>query len=80
MALNIMYQNVRGLGTKINTFKQNVSIVYPDILFVTESWLNGSILDYDIVDLNQYLIFRRDRESTKSNKSDGGGVFIAIKN
>ena len=37
-------------------------------------------MDHEIVDLNQYFIFRRDRENTGSKKSDGGGVFIVVKN
>ena len=80
MALNIIYQNTRGLRTKLLDFKQNLYANDPDILCVTESWLKNTILDHELADLNQYSVFRRDRKSVFGAKSDGGGVFIAMKN
>ena len=45
-----------------------------DIIAVTETWLNQSILDSEILDKG-YIIFRRDRL-----EKVGGGVLLAIKN
>ena len=80
MSLSVLYQNVRGLRTKLNEFKQNLNVNHPDIVFITESWLNDNIFDHEIIDLNQYSIFRRDRQTTGCKKLDGGGVLIAVKN
>ena len=56
----MLYQNVRGLRTKLNEFKQNLNVNHPDIVFITESWLNDNIFDHEIINLNQYSIFGRD--------------------
>ena len=80
MALSVLYQNTRGLRTKLVEFKQNLYANNPDILCVTESWLKSTIYDHELVDLNQYTVFRRNRETIVGAKSDGGGVFIAVKN
>lgn len=79
MNITAYYQNVRGLRTKLNDFKCNVSAFDFDIVFITESWLNDGIFNCEILDTNEYTIFRRDRSSTESTKRDGGGVFIAVK-
>lgn len=44
---------------------------------LTETWLNDSILDNEILG-NDYNIFRYDRNLKTSNKKTGGGVLIAI--
>lgn len=80
MTLNVYYQNVRGLRTKLKDFKLNVNANSHDIILITESWLHSGIFDSEIVDLSEYSIFRRDRGSTSSGKIEGGGVFIAVKN
>lgn len=80
MAVHVFYQNVRGLRTKLREFGTNCLSNNHDILCITESWLNGSVLDSELVDLDRYSVFRRDRETTKSLKGDGGGVMIAVSN
>ncbi|XP_044750003.1 uncharacterized protein LOC123310552 [Coccinella septempunctata] len=68
MALHVLYQNVRGLRTKLHTFKMNVTTYSFDVIMVTESWLNEGVLDSEVVD-DQYTI-----------KRDGGGVFVIVRN
>lgn len=80
MSLSIAYQNVRGLRTKLCTFKLNVISNSHDIIFITESWLNDTVVNSELIDENQYSIFRRDRSSASSFKKEGGGVFIAVRN
>lgn len=41
-------------------------------------WLTSSISDGEIID-NSYVLFRKDRDKTKSNCERGGGVLIAVK-
>jgi hypothetical protein len=49
-----------------------------DVIVFTETWLNNSISDAEIL-CADYVIYRLDRSSANSIKSDGGGVLIAIK-
>lgn len=80
MALNVYYQNVRGLRTKLNEFLLNSMGNYHDLLFISESWLNDNINDSELVDINHYSVFRRDRCASDCAKKDGGGVFVAVRN
>lgn len=80
MAVSIYYQNVTGLRTKLDEFKMIATVNAHDIICITESWLNSGIIDSELIDLNNYTIFRRDRSTSSVVKTDGGGVFIAIKN
>lgn len=68
--LRIFYQNVLSLRTKTLEFSSNLLALDYDILFITETWLNESILDSELAEA-RYHLFRRDRDS------DGhGGVMI----
>lgn len=75
--LLIFYQNVRGLRTKCSTFYNNIlSENYP-IVVITETWLNSSFSNSEIID-DRYVIYRRDRDLQTSSKERGGGVLIAV--
>lgn len=80
MAICVIYQNVRGLRAKLQQFKRNVSINNHDIICISETWLNSNIFDFEIIDSHEYSIFRPDRCTSKSEKKDGDGTMIAIKN
>ena len=45
-----------------------------DIIFGTESWLNSSIKDHEVIP-EGYALYRKDRETGER----GGGVFVAVK-
>lgn len=49
-----------------------------DIVVLTETWLIPEISDGEFID-NRYNVFRCDRDRLATNKSDGGGVLIAIR-
>lgn len=49
-----------------------------DIISLTETWLNDSEFDGEILSNLNYVIFRRDCDATLSNKKDGSGVMIAV--
>lgn len=49
-----------------------------NIICVSESWLNNSISDSEVID-STFRLFRRDRDSIENQKQRGGGVFIAVK-
>jgi len=74
----IYYQNVGGMKTKLEEFYVRSCTLDVQILCVTESWLNKSVKDSEIVDVNKYNIFRKDRCPETTGCSQGGGVFIAV--
>ena len=47
------------------------------MLLFTETWLNNSVLDSEIL-CNEYSLFRCDRNVNNSKKKCGGGVLIAV--
>lgn len=76
--LTIYYQNCRGLRTKTNTFYSNLCCTNYDVLVLTETWLNSSVLSSELFD-DRYVVYRRDRETTGFHPNkDGGGVLIAV--
>jgi len=78
--LSCNVQNIQGCRTKLKDLKLSYDGCPYDITFVTESWLNDTIMDHEFIDTGMYSLFRRDRIATCSKKSDGGGIFIAVKN
>jgi exonuclease III len=76
--ISVFYQNVNRIRTKLSKFNQNLLNSDYDVICLTETNLNESIFDGEVVDA-RYNIFRRDRVNTNSSKQDGGGVLIAIK-
>lgn len=79
MSLEIVYQNVRGLRTKINDFNLSLLNCNADIVCVTESWLNSDFLDAELSS-GAYQIIRRDRNYALGNTTMGGGCLVAYKN
>lgn len=76
-ALNIFYQNVRGIRTKTVSVRNKILINNYDIICFSETWLNSTVFSEELFD-DRYVIFRRDRESTKSLSKEGGGVLAAV--
>lgn len=77
-AFNIYYQNVRGLRTKTNNLFHNVCLNSYDIIVFTETWLVDDIYDSELFD-GRYLVWRRDRDYSRTAQKRGGGVLIAVK-
>ncbi|CAH2095525.1 unnamed protein product [Euphydryas editha] len=76
--MNIYYQNVRGLRTKTNDVYLNITGTNYEIIVFTETWLSVGIYSNEFIDDSRYMVYRRDRCSSSSCKSDGGGVMIAV--
>ncbi|KAH1016148.1 hypothetical protein HUJ04_007418 [Dendroctonus ponderosae] len=68
-SFSVCYQNVRGLRTKLNELMQAVYI---------ETWLNEDF-SHSELNLNNYNIYRTDRNSSTSKHKRGGGVLIAVR-
>lgn len=74
----IFYQNVNRIRSKLNDLHLSILNSSYDIICLTETNFNNSVLDSEYID-NRYTVFRRDRNSSCSKKTDGGGVAIAVK-
>ncbi|CAB3251213.1 unnamed protein product [Arctia plantaginis] len=49
-----------------------------DIIVLTETWLNSSVLSTELFD-DRYVVYRRDRESSGFHPGkEGGGVLVAV--
>ena len=69
--------NARSIVNKRDELELYIAQENIDILGITESWLNDSILDSEI-DLEGYTLLRRDRNN--NIKSRGGGVLFYVRN
>ena len=47
---------------------------HADIVLISETWLNGDILDQELFPLSDFIIYRKDHKHR-----NGGGVLIAAK-
>lgn len=85
-SLTFVYQNVRSLKStyldnsnnckenKLSCFHDIVMTNHFDVIALTETWLDNSISNHEILQ-NGYKITRRDRQNGKR----GGGVLLAVK-
>ena len=73
-----LYQNVRGLNTKTDSFYKSVCGSDQDIIAITESWIQDNISSCELFD-DRYSVFRCDRDLGGMGVSRGGGVALAVK-
>lgn len=76
--IQLFYQNINSLKNKLENFNINLKLADYDIIAITETWLNPSILTSEIFD-DKYTVHRKDRNFTGTGKADGGGVLLAVK-
>lgn len=69
-----MYQNVRGLNSKLDYFRLNLLCSECDVAAVTETFLTETVEDAELV-WNGWSVARRDR----ATGARGGGVLIAAR-
>lgn len=79
MSLEILYQNVGGMRTKINDSALSLTSMDADMVCITETWLNSSFHTAELSLNDNYQIFRRDRSYGLSLTMLGGGCIIAVK-
>jgi hypothetical protein len=77
--LNIYYQNMCGLRTKIFNFSSNIILFQYDVFVLTETWLSDEISIAEFFPSN-FLIFRYERNKNTSSKTRGGGCLLMTKN
>ena len=76
-SLNIYYQNVRGLNTKIYNFYVGTCDLFYDVVVLTETWLSDSVNSSELFPA-YYSVARCDRKFTVVDRTRGGGVLIAF--
>lgn len=74
----IFYQNVNRIRTKLKDVYLSILNSNYDIICLTETNFNQSVLNGEVFD-DRYQVFRRDRSESGSRKVEGGGIAIAIK-
>jgi len=74
---NTFYQNCRGLRFKLTIFKYNVALFNYVFICLTDTWLCESIGDNEL-GLENYVIFRYDRNLSTSRLRRGGGTLIFV--
>lgn len=77
MAFSILYQNVRGLRTKIDELRLGIESSDAKVICLTETWLNSNFDDGEFLNSN-FISHRRDR-SISSVKRGGGCMIIHSK-
>lgn len=71
-----MYQNIRGLRTNLEFFRNCVINLNCDLLFLFETWLNNDFNDV-VLGLVDFNLFRIDKFSNVCVR--GGGVLLATR-
>lgn len=75
--MSILYQNVRGLNTKLpEVYRNSVGCGY-DIVVFTETWLSSDVFDSEVF-CNEFNVYRRDRYGVTGKGKRGGGVLISV--
>ena len=73
-----MYTNAQSLVNKHFELQAIVDIYDPNIIGITETWLNSKISDNEYCIEGYHKPIRQDRVDTKDGR--GGGVLLLIKN
>ncbi|BHF69028.1 hypothetical protein SprV_0301206900 [Sparganum proliferum] len=71
--LKFLYTNVQTMLSKIDELKIHLSDLSPDIISLTETWLNQQVDNRELT-IPGYQLFRRDRSGRQ-----GGGVLTYVK-
>lgn len=81
-SLKIFSFNATSIRGKLSEFNSSFDVFSAqnafDVISLTETWLNDSVFDQEILVNSRYNIFRRDRDLSNSTKKDGGGVLLAV--
>lgn len=72
-SVNIIYQNTRGINSKLSLIKCFPDMSLYDVICITESWLKPDTPSNEIFDSEIFKVFRHDRLGKK-----GGGVLVAV--
>ena len=77
--LTFYYFNATSIRGKLPDFNSHFSGKEYDLISVSESWLNDTVLKGEVLPGSNYNVFRCDRKPELTNKKDGGGTLCAVK-
>ena len=81
-ALKVLCFNATSIRGKLHDFNSHFdhysSDTDYDVIALTETWLDDSVHDEEILSNSRYNVFRKDRNIAVSKKRDGGGVLLAV--
>ena len=70
--IKTIHINTRSIFSKFDEFKLIINELKPDIICMTETWLNSTVTDKEI-ELTNYCLYRKDRQIGR-----GGGIAVFI--
>ena len=73
--LQVVFWNVRSLYNKIDSISQEIDLLAPDILNISETWLHEQLPDH-FVGISNYSLVRCDRTLPVKR---GGGICTYIR-
>ena len=79
MPLSLYYQNIRGGNTKTRGIRNNLSICNYALIFLVETWIQWGVHDSEMVLVEKFQTFRKDRDLSCSGKKTGGGLLVAAR-
>ena len=77
--LKCIYTNLDGISSKIGEFQSVIFKENPDLIFLTETKANDSLLSSNIFDTSKYKVYRKDRAIPPGAGIWGGGVCILVR-
>ena len=76
--LDCYYFNATSIRDKLDEFNSHFTKNDYDLISISETWCNESVLKGEILKQQQYNVFRRDRDLQVWDKKDGGGCLLAV--
>ena len=71
MPLNLYFQNIRGASQKASLIKRNMMAMFFDIVLLVETWIQEGFFNSELIPVDDYQVFRRDRNLFMTKKKDG---------
>ena len=75
----LVHMNVRSLPKKIDQIKLLLADSNLDVITMSETWLNDSVHSGSVA-LDNYILYRQDRDFKRVSKKRGGGLLTYIRN
>ena len=77
--LKCMYTNLDGINNKVDELQSVIGRENPDLICLTETKANDSILSSNVFDMSRFKVYRKDRPTPVGAGTWGGGVAILVR-
>ena len=74
-----MYTNLDGINKKVGELQSVIGRENPDLIFLTETKANDSILSSNVFDMSRFKVYRKFRPTPVGAGTWGGGVAILVR-